>query len=300
MGRVATTHDPLWPFASSLITSEVRERTVCLVGASTYETSLSTRSAESTPDAVRGALVRYSRWVDGEVGDLADKLSLHDLGDVASPDAPGARERFTMLLADAPGDLTIVLGGDNAVTWLALGSMARDDWSTCGLVTLDAHLDLRDGRSNGSPVRQLLDEGLDPRAVVQVGIADFANSPAYARRARERGLSLIPRRAFYNETPEALARRALAVAGANARRVYVDLDFDVVDRSAVPGCPAAVPGGLSADELRRFAREVARDERVVMVDLAEIDVERDVNETTVRLAALVVLELLAGVAERTR
>lgn len=300
MGRVATTHDPLWPPASSLVTSEVRDRTVGLVGASTYQTSLSPRSATSTPDAVRAALARYSRWAEGEVGDLAESLSVRDLGDVLSPDASDARERLATLLAGAPRDLTIVLGGDNAVTWLALGALARDDWSTWGLVTLDAHLDLRDGRSNGSPVRQLLDEGLDPRAVVQVGIADFANSPAYARRARESGLTLIPRRAFYDESPEALARRALAVAGANARRVYVDLDFDVVDRSVVPGCPAAAPGGLSADELRRFAREIARDERVVMVDLAEIDVERDVNETTVRLAALVVLELLAGVVERTR
>ncbi|HEY7931303.1 MAG TPA: arginase family protein [Acidimicrobiales bacterium] len=297
---MAATHDPLWPPASTLLSAEVRERTVNLVGASTFQTSLSPRSATSTPDAVRAALARYSRWVDGGVGDLADALRVHDLGDALAPDEAGARERLAALLTGAPSELTIVLGGDNAVTWLALGALARDDWSTYGLVTLDAHLDLRDGRSNGSPVRQLLDEGLDPRAVVQVGIADFANSPAYARRARDAGLTSIPRRAFYHATPEELARRALEIAGANARRVYVDLDFDVVDRSVVPGCPAAAPGGLSADELRRFAREVARDERVVMVDLAEIDVERDVNETTVRLAALVVLELLAGVAERNR
>lgn len=297
---MATSPDPLWPPATSLLTSEARERTVLLVGASTYATSLSERSALSTPAAVRAALSHYSRWTSGEVGDLAEVVRVQDLGDLADPDGPGARERLAALLAGESGDLTIVLGGDNAVTWLSMGAIAHDDWSSLALVTLDAHFDLRDGRSNGSPVRQLLDEGLDPRAVVQVGLADFANAPAYAARARSRGLTTIARRDFYFESPEALAQRALDVAGANARRVYVDLDFDVVDRSAVPGCPAAAPGGLTPDELRRFARAVARDERVVMVDLSEIDVERDVNETTVRLAALVVLELLAGVAERRR
>ena len=50
------------------------------------------------------------------------------------------------------------------------------------LVTIDAHYDLRDGVSNGSPVRRLVESGLDPRRIVQIGIADFANSAAYACR----------------------------------------------------------------------------------------------------------------------
>ena len=231
--------------------------------------------------------------------DLAEVLSVRDLGDVAAPDGFDARERLATMLASAQEDLLIVLGGDNAATWLALAALAGGAYANFGLVTLDAHLDLRDGRSNGSPVRQLLDEGLDPAAVVQVGLGDFSNSPAYARRAVARGLTAIPRRAFYDETPEVLARQALSVAGAGGRRVYVDLDLDVVDRASVPGCPAAAPGGLSPEQIRRFAREIARDPRVVAVDLTEIDVERDINETTVHLGALIVLELLAGVAERS-
>ncbi len=230
--------------------------------------------------------------------DLADVITVRDLGDVERPDDDGARERLGAMLSGGDDDLVIVLGGDNAATWLGAGALFQGTLANAGLVTLDAHLDLRDGRSNGSPVRQLLDEGLEPTAVVQVGLAEFANAPAYARRARDLGLTSIARRAFDEETPELLARRALAIAGANNRPVYVDLDFDVVDRSAVPGCPAAAPGGISPHELRRFARAIARDARVVAVDLTEIDVARDVNEATVRLAALVVLELLAGVSER--
>lgn len=271
-----------------------------MVGVSTYQTSLSPRSSSSTPSAIRAALSHYSTWSFHDGADLAGSINVRDLGDVERPDEDGARERLRTMLADASDDLVIVLGGDNAATWLGAGALFDGALAKAGLITLDAHLDLRDGRSNGSPVRQLLDEGLAPGAVVQVGLAEFANAPAYARRARDLGLTSIARRAFDDETPEALAQRALAIAGDDDRPIYVDLDFDVVDRSAVPGCPAAAPGGISPHELRRFARAVARDERVVAVDLTEIDVERDVNDATVRLAALVVLELLAGVCERTQ
>jgi len=51
--------------------------------------------------------------------------------------------------------------GDNAATWHALRALSGGDYSNYGLVTLDAHLDMRDGVSNGSPVRQLLEDGLD-------------------------------------------------------------------------------------------------------------------------------------------
>lgn len=67
----------------------------------------------------------------------------------------------------------------------------------------------------------------------------------------------------------------------------------------MPGCPAAAPGGLSADELRRFTRTVCADSRVKAIDITEIDVEKDsIDQRTVRLAALIVLEVLNGIEKR--
>jgi len=83
--------------------------------------------------------------------------------------------------------------------------------------------------------------------------------------------------------------------------VYVDIDVDVCDRSVVPGCPAAAPGGLSADELRRAVRAVAADSRVRALDITEIDVARDSSDSrTVRLGALLVLEAALGIAKRAQ
>lgn len=293
--------DPQWPPASSLVgAGRAGARTVVVLGVPTYATSVTPKSDRSTPAALRAALGRYSTWSYRDGRDLAESVAVVDAGDVVDPDGEGGLERTRALCAGLPrADLTVVLGGDNAATWQAMTGIAGEGLDDFGLITLDAHLDFRDGRSNGSPVRQLVEAGLPPGRVCQVGLSDFANSAPYARAARAAGLTAIARERFYDATPERLAGEALAVAGAHGGPVYVDIDLDVADRSVAPGCPGAAPGGLSADEVRRFVRAVAASPQVVALDVTEVDVERDApDERTVRLGALVVLEALAGVAGR--
>ena len=75
----------------------------------------------------------------------------------------------------------------------------------------------------------------------------------------------------------------------------------VCDRSVAPACPASLPGGISADELRHAVRLVASDKRVRALDITEIDAAADTADgRTVRLAALLVLEIAAGLAASAR
>jgi formiminoglutamase len=191
------------------------------------------------------------------------------------------------------------LGGDNAATFYSMSALAQGDLAGWGLITLDAHHDLRDGVSNGSPVRQLLEDGLPGEHVVQVGLADFSNSSFYARRAHDAGITVISRDTLRRQSIEEAATHALVVAGAGGRPVYVDIDMDAADRSVVPGCPAAAPGGLSADEMRRFVRVITLGAQVRALDITEIDVDADnYDHRTVRLAAVLVLEALTGLLRR--
>lgn len=298
--------DPLWPRAGSWPVDDGSDAVdLMLVGVPTSRTSISATQAHTTPDAIRAALRRYSEHsvsLDGAIDTvLSEALRLRDAGNVLDPDTPSGEAAAIGVIADlaARSHLVLALGGDNAATVPAALGGFGDDLATAGLITFDAHHDLRDGVSNGSPVRRLVEAGLDPRRIVQVGIADFANSAAYRARARELGITVIHRDAFFERSIADIVAEALEVAGAAGGPVHVDIDVDVCDRSVVPACPASVPGGLSAQELRRSVRLVARDRRVRSLDLTEIDAAADTADgRTVRLAALLVLEAATGLAHR--
>lgn len=295
--------DPMWPRASAWIAACTEEALrgqgppaqLALLGVPAHLTSISTTNAHTTPAAIRAALARYSTWVESSGIDLRD-LVLVDLGDISDPDGPAGEQRTieTVRRLDMP---VVALGGDNSITYaVARGSRAD------GLITLDAHHDLRDGASNGSPVQRLAGAGMQGTRVVQIGIADFANSPQYASRARDLGITVVHRDVLHRRPMADVMAEALDIAGSGPhRRIHLDLDVDVCDRSVVPACPASAPGGISATELRTAARIGAVDPRVVSVDIAEIDATADsADGRTVRLAALCVLEIATGVALRTR
>ncbi|WP_425953414.1 arginase family protein [Xylanimonas sp. McL0601] len=305
MTPTALPHDPLWPRAGGWPSpsGDAGPADLALLGVPAHRTSLSPTGAHATPAAVRQALQRFSPALAGPDGtplDLA-ALTVVDHGDVTEPDGPEgeARTRTRVAAALAHARVLVAVGGDNSATVAtALGAWG-DDLATAGLVTLDAHHDLRDGVSNGSPVRRLIEAGLDPRRVVQLGIADFANSAAYARRAADLGIAVVPLNALRGRDAGDVMREALATAGAGGGPVHLDVDVDVCDRSVAPACPASVPGGLAAWELRALVRAAARDERVRSVDVVEVDATADTPDgRTVRLAALCVLEVLAGLALR--
>lgn len=293
---MAFSHDDLWPRAGDWPVPSDEEMDAVLLGAPAFRTSLSPTGAHATPAAVRAALRRFSPTLIGPPPvDLGALLRIADVGDVDADGPAGEaalRERVRTLAAQAA--LVIALGGDNSITYaVTQGADAG------GLITLDAHFDLRDGVSNGSPVRRLVDDGLDPARIVQVGIADFANSAAYARRAADLGITVITVDDVRRRGLADVAAEALAVAGAGEGGIHLDIDVDVCDRAVAPGCPASVPGGLQAWELRALVRAVSGDPRVRTADIVEVDATADAPDgRTVRLAALCVLELLAGVHTR--
>lgn len=287
---MALPDDPLWPRAQSLFRDKDGSFDITLLGIPASQTSISPTSAHLTPAAIRTALLRYSlAHSDPRVS--LEKLAVKDAGDITSPDLdePATIDQISQIAHSSK--FLIAMGGDNSVTYCGVkGSGAT------GLITFDAHFDLRDGVSNGSPVRRLIDSGLEGKNIVQIGIAEFSNSPAYAKRAKDFGITVIPRSSLRTRSASDIWAEALSVVG---DRIYVDFDMDVCDRSVVPACPAAAPGGISADELRQFAFLVGGSAQVIGADITEIDATKDSDdERTVRLAALVVLELMAGFSTR--
>ncbi len=299
MSAAALPHDPKWVRAHTLFTTSNKNADVALIGVPAHESSISATSAHLTPAAIRSALARYSTFSTSADIDLVGN-TFTDLGDVHSPDGTDGHARVKAAVQNllSVHKLVVALGGDNSITYSVAASL-WPDLTNIGLVTFDAHHDLRDGNSNGSPVWQLIQAGLPGKNIVQIGIADFANSAEYSARAKEHGITVISRADLRTHSIAEVVKRALDIAGRGGREIYVDLDVDVCDRAVVPACPAAMPGGISADELRQGAFLLAADKRVRAIDITEIDAALDTpDQRTIRLAALLVLEAASGFASR--
>ena len=299
MSAATLPHDPKWARAHTLFSTSNSSADVALIGVPAHESSISKTSAHLTPAAIRDALARYSTFSTSADIDLAGN-SFTDLGDVQSPDGTEGHARVKLAVKNllSAHKLVVVLGGDNSITY-SVASGLWPDLTNVGLITFDAHHDLRDGNSNGSPVWQLIQAGLPGKNIVQIGIADFANSAEYSARAKENGITVISRADLRTHSIAEVVKRALDIAGRGGREIYVDLDVDVCDRAVVPACPAAMPGGISADELRQGAFLLAADKRVRAIDITEIDAALDSpDQRTIRLAALLVLEAASGFASR--
>ena len=291
--------DALWPRAATWLQSNSSNADISVFGVPAHKTSISKTGAHKTPAAIRKALLRYSTYNATRRLDVAT-LKVSDLGDVKSPDSiEGEQRTSAMASVAAKSRLAVALGGDNSITFAVARGVFGTDLSNAGLITLDAHHDLRDGISNGSPVHRLIEVGLNPKRIVQIGIADFSNSPAYAQRAQAFGIRVIARSELRRRSVEDIWAEAISIAGAGSAGVHVDFDVDVCDRAVVPGCPAAAPGGISADELRQFAYLAGWSNLVKSIDITEVDATADAPDgRTVRLAALVLLEAAAGLASR--
>jgi formiminoglutamase len=299
MSKIKLPSDRLWPRANSLFKPNLKRADIALVGVPAHKSSISPTSANLTPKAIRQALEKYSTFAGSKEIDLRG-LSFTDLGDVLNPDGQDGKKRVAKKLENVleSYQTLIALGGDNSITFSVASSIFKD-LSKVGLVTLDAHHDLRDGMSNGSPVWRLIQAGLPGKNIVQIGISDFANSREYAERAKEQGIYMISRDQLRRQSMKDAMKEAFSVLNRRVDEIYVDLDVDVCDRAVVPACPASVPGGISSDELRQAAFYAGANSKVRAVDITEIDVKKDsADQRTIRLAALLVLEFAAGVASR--
>lgn len=299
MAAIKLAKDGLWQRANTLFKPNLKQADIALLGFPVHKSSITPNSCHLAPKAIRSALARYSTYSASNDVDLRE-LKITDLGDVAGADSNNGKKVIAKKvngLLDKYG-LLIALGGDNSITY-TVASGLFGELSKVGLITLDAHHDLRDGNSNGSPVWRLIQAGLPGKNIVQIGISDFANSKEYSKRAKEAGIFVISRAQLRNKSIHDAMKQAFAHLGRNVDHIYVDLDVDVCDRSVAPACPAATPGGISADELRQAAFLAGGNYKVRAVDITEIDPKRDSkDERTVRLAALLVLEIAAGYKTR--
>ena len=286
-----------WPNLSDLIVGPEAKVPVGLVGAPLAAGSVTAGSCDLAPALLRQTLRRIGRY-DIETG---REISTHvaDRGDVEI--AGMTIEQATGPICDAVQfsaslhDLTLLVGGNNAVTRpgvLGLGLPLE----RVGLITLDAHFDMRDtheGLSNGNPVRALINDGLPGANIAQIGLAAFANSRKMHEDAVSAGnLVITIGEVGLNGVLRAIERAVSHVEHCEA--LVVDCDIDVIDRSQFPAAPGARPGGMAVSDFFKAVRILASQRKVRVIDLTEWDPPLDPTDLSALTAARWVAECLAG------
>ena len=286
-----------WPNLSELLVSPTHETAVSLLGAPLAAGSVTPGACDLAPELLRRTLRRIGRY-DVETGrELETEIA--DRGDVAlaglgiEDSTPVIREAVAAS-AEAHA-LTLLVGGNNAVTRPAVLGLGGD-LSEIGLITLDAHFDMRDldqGLSNGNPVRALLADGLPGANVAQVGLASFANSRVMHEDAIEAGNLVVTMNDVRDDGIAHAIDRALDHVS-HCDALVIDCDIDVIDRSQFPAAPGGRPGGMAVHDFFYAVRHLAADPRVHVIDLTEWDPPLDSTDLSALTAARWVAECLAG------
>lgn len=276
---------------------------VAVIGAPLGRESITPGRCDLAPAALRAALKRMSVY-DLETGADLSGLAVFDAGDeevtALTPAEAFGPLRQAVAQQCAARALTIVLGGNNAVTRPGVHGL-DSSLRNVGLLTLDAHFDLRDtdgGLNNGNPIQALLDDGMPGIHISQIGLAPFANTKKAHEKAVRAGIAVHTSRGCHEYGLLTLIEAELRRLSARCEAIYVDFDIDVIDRAQMPAAPGARPGGIAVREFFAAARLIASHHKVRCVDLTEFDPSLDVANIGALTAARWFAEVLAGFKSR--
>jgi len=202
--------------------------------------------------------------------------------------------------------LAVFLGGDHSVTIPLLAALSERVTGLCGVVHIDAHLDLADefeGHrwSHACTARRVLEQSnVESKHLAFVGIRSFMDDELAFMEAHPK-LGVHRARDVARRGAEAIAN-AIVMQLQSVDAVYVTLDIDVLDPAYAPGTGTPEAGGLSTRELLELLRGIFAELPVRALDIVEVSPPLDCADITAFAAAKVIYEAFgwvkAGVARQ--
>ena len=289
-----------WPNLSELLLDTGDDIPIGLLGAPLAAGSVTPGACDRAPALLRQTLKRIARYDIGMGRSVSTPVRERGDIDLAGLTIEQATDPIRNAVEASVGEhaLTLVAGGNNAITRPAV--LALGDLGKVGLITLDAHFDMRDldaGLSNGNPVRALIQDGLPGRNIAQIGLASFANTAKMHRDAIAAGSLAIGIDEARGGGIATAIEKAIEHT-AHCEALMIDCDIDVIDRSQMPGAPGARPGGMDVTDFFWAVRRLARDRRTRVIDLTEWDPSLDPSDLSALTAGRWVAECIAGFETR--
>ncbi len=265
------------------------------------------------------------RYADLEAGLRENGHVVQDFGNVAMPvpeieeispshmkylrPIVDMAENLAALAADRvkEGWFPLVLGGDHSVS---LGSVAGSTTDrTAGIIWIDAHGDFNTAESSpsgnihgmvlaalaGRGDSRLINVGyagakVDPGNVVLIGVRSLdAGERSLLKSCSIKVFTMhdVDRLGL----PQVIAE-ATEIAGQGVDGIHLSLDLDVVDPLQAPGVGTPVFGGLTFRETHLAMELLAESQRVMSMDVVEVNPILDSHNETARLAVQFTLSAL--------
>lgn len=190
------------------------------------------------------------------------------------------------------GALVVAFGGDHSITPAVVRAYHKLEY--VDIIHFDAHLDYTDQyqgvRWNSSTAIRRCAEFPWVRNITHIGIRAANRPRQVVDQTRARGNRIITAEQLKAMGPQAAMEQVPESAA-----TYVTIDIDVMDPSVAPATDGPEPGGLYFYEMRDALRELVRRCRVVGIDMVEVYPNLDNGRITSKMAAHLVIELLAAI-----
>jgi agmatinase len=259
---------------------------------STYRTG-----ARFGPNAIRQASLNIETYSFRTGLDVED-LKLHDLGDLhISTDTEKTLETIALVIKDVieAGKTPVTIGGEHTITLGVMKGLGTKTSKTA-LVSLDAHLDLRDEfmglKLSHTTFMRRINEEVKPAKIIEVGTRGVCKEEiAYAKKA---GIEFFTMKQIRNEGSESIAKK-LRIKLAKYKNIYLSIDMDVLDPAYAPAVQNPEPEGMEMHALLDILCNIC-DKRLVGFDIVEVAPNYDQGVTAVQ-AAKIVFEVLCQIGK---
>lgn len=277
-----------------------------------------TRGVNMGPAAIRYAGVKH------EIEELGYEVI--DKGDLI-PKAEGATSeklRFYEQVNDVnkklyeetlksheEGAFPVILGGDHSVAAGSISATAKH-FKNIGVIWIDAHGDWNNDES--SPSGNM--HGMPFSAVCGAGpdiMVDFGQEPVYVKtknavqiagrdidpmeriRMREHGVTVFSIADIDRMGMPAVIEEAIKIASDGTEGIHVSFDVDSITPEAAPGTGTIVHSGLTLREAFYLVETLCASEKVLALDMVEVNPMLDVKNQTGDLAKELILSVLGKV-----
>jgi len=261
------------------------------------------------PEGLRQYLGFYRPYSPELDIDYSEYIQVSDIGDIDVEPLDYEetyRRTASVLKAILEKDFVpIIFGGSHSITEGTIRAFSDHYDRNIGLLWFDSHPDTMDNYHGdkhycGCPLLRLVEDGyVQAEKVVHIGLRSYHHGKKAIDKIKDLGVNLVLMEDARKHGFERTLKEALEKVKDGTNAFYSTFDTDVIEGGFVPGTQAPCPGGFLPFEIMQIVREVSIAGSAAF-DIVEYAPALDVRGMTGLLLAELVVEMIGGVAYRSR